>query len=329
MSTPDSNGDDPDATERNGDDPDATERTNQRDDSEAATIGSASPDASHENGHVPDATEDDGGSPDPSERIAELETLVDVLQAKNERLRTDYARARAVSYRKTALALTAVGAGAVLGGAALPDVRAVLFVTGAVGLFGGILTWYLTPERVVPISVSESVYDGATGTLTDLRNELGLQPVTVYTPVGDQTRGFVPRDRDAETPENLSHVFPGDTSGSAGITFTPSGQRLTRETDEIRTTQSSNTALDAVEGVADSLVEHFEVADRIAVEREADGEDVVVSVDAPAFGSLTRLDHPIVSALACAAAQGVEEPVVVDAAEDATVTLSVGSEGEE
>jgi hypothetical protein len=278
---------------------------------------------------VPTGSGGESESFDPSERITELETLIDVLKTENERLRKDYARARAVTYRKTALALTVVGLVAVLGGVAFPDVRAVLFVTGAIGLFGGIMTWYLTPERVVPISVSESVYDGAMTTLTDLKDELGLQPVTVYVPVGDQTRGFIPRDRDFEVPENLSHVFPGSTSGSEGMTFTPSGQELTREVDEIRTTQASKTTLGAVEQVADSLVEHFEVVDQITVEKSTVAREVIISVDEPAFGPLSRLDHPVVSALACAAAQSVDSPVVVDSVEDTRVTLSVVGEAEE
>jgi hypothetical protein len=316
------------APNANNDDADAIERFN-RDSDPTTNLQTAGTEESRKNGHVPTGSGGESESYDPSERITELETLIDVLKTENERLRKDYARARAVTYRKTALALTVVGLVAVLGGVAFSDVRAVLFVTGAIGLFGGIMTWYLTPERVVPISVSESVYDGAMTTLTDLKDELGLQPVTVYVPVGDQTRGFIPRDRDFEVPENLSHVFPGSTSGSEGMTFTPSGQELTREVDEIRTTQASNTTLGAVEQVADSLVEHFEVVDQITVEKSTVAREVIISVDEPAFGPLSRLDHPVVSALACAAAQSVDSPVVVDSVEDTRVTLSVVGEAEE
>ena len=316
------------APNANNDDADAIERFN-RDSDPTTKLQTAGTEESRKNGHVPTGSGGESESFDPSERITELETLIDVLKTENERLRKDYARARAVTYRKTALALTVVGLVAVLGGVAFSDVRAVLFVTGAIGLFGGIMTWYLTPERVVPISVSESVYDGAMTTLTDLKDELGLQPVTVYVPVGDQTRGFIPRDRDFEVPENLSHVFPGSTSGSEGMTFTPSGQELTREVDEIRTTQASNTTLGAVEQVADSLVEHFEVVDQITVEKSTVAREVIISVDEPAFGPLSRLDHPVVSALACAAAQSVDSPVVVDSVEDTRVTLSVVGEAEE
>ncbi|GAA0546085.1 hypothetical protein ABNG02_16375 [Halorubrum ejinorense] len=313
------------APNANNDDAEAVEQLNRGGDP-TTTLRSANTEETRKDGHVPSGSTDEADSFNASERITELETLVDVLKAENERLRTDYARARAVTYRETALALAVIGLVAVLGGVALPDVRAVLFVTGAIGLFGGTMTWYLTPERVVPISVSESVYDGAMTTLTDLKSELGLQPVTVYVPVGDQTRGFIPRDSSFETPESLSHVFPDDASGSEGITFTPTGQQMTREVDEIRTTQAPETTLGAVEQVADSLVEHFEVADQITVEKSTVAREVIISVDEPAFGPLSRLDHPIVSALACAAAQSVNSPVTVDSIEDTKVTLSAGAE---
>jgi hypothetical protein len=163
-------------------------------------------------------------------------------------------------------------------------------------------------------------------TLTDLKDELGLQPITVYVPRGTQTRGFIPREHDFEIPENISHVFPGDTSGSGGLTFTPSGQELTREVDEIRTAQDPSTALGAVEQIANSLVEHFEVADEIVVKKSKRVRKVEITVSGSTFGPLTRLDHPIVSALACAAAQSANAPVVIDSVDDTRLALLVDSE---
>lgn len=313
-------------SDSNGDDTDATGGMNQNGDSETARLQSTDADPPHEDEQGMTGVNNGTEPSVPSERIEELEATIDVLRTEHDRLLTDYARARKASSRKTAAALAAIGVVAVGGGAALPDVRAVLFVTGAIGLFGGVMTWFLTPARVVPVSVGESVYDAATTTLAGIRDELGLQAITVYVPVSDRIRGFIPRDRDVEPPENVAHAFPGDTGGSRGLSFEPSGQQLTREIDRIRTTQTPGTALDAIEQVADSLVEYFEVADRIAVEKRAGFQEFSVTVTDPAFGPLTRLDHPIVSALACAAAQSVDEPVVIAATEDATVTLEVMSE---
>jgi hypothetical protein len=226
------------APDPNGDDGEITERVDQNGDAETAPVRASGTDPPPSNEHALAETEDGTEPPDPSERIAELETLTDVLRAENDRLRTDYARARKTSYRRTGAALVAIGVVAVVGGVILPDVRAVLFVTGAIGLFGGVMTWYLTPSRVVPIGVSESLYDAATTTLTGLRDELGLQPITVYIPVSDRTRGFVPRDREYEVPADATHAFLTDAPGSQGLTFAPSGERLAEEVDRIRTTRT-------------------------------------------------------------------------------------------
>jgi len=311
------------APDPNADDGDATERMTQNGDAEAAKRRATGMGTPRGDEQSPNDAEDGEDAFEPSERISELETLVDALQAENERLRADYDRARSVSHRKTALALAAIGTVAVLGGAVFPEVRAVLFATGATGLFGAVMTRYFTPARVLPVSVSESVYDAATTTLAGLRDELGLQPITVYVPVGDRTRGFMPRDRDFEPPENVAHAFLGDDAVSQGVSFAPSGQQLARETDRIRVTNAPDTALEAAEQVADSLVEHFEVADRITVEKGTTSRELLVEADEPAFGSLTRLDHPIVSALGCAAAQCVDEPVIIDSTEDTAATLEL------
>jgi hypothetical protein len=86
------------------------------------------------------------------------------------------------------------------------------------------------------------------------------------------------------------------------------------------------TAKGAIEQNADSLVEHFQVADQIVVESSTLLQEFAISVDNPAFGPLTRLDHPIVSMLACAAAQSTEKPIVVSSTEETAVTLKIVSD---
>jgi len=191
----------------------------------------------------------------------------------------------------------------VLGGIGLPDVRAVLFVVRldrAVRL-GSAMTWYLTPERVVPIAVSESIYDAAATTLTGVRDELGLQSSTAYVPVGDQVRGFVPRHRDFDSPENAMHVFVTDDDASRGFSFAPAGDRLAGGFERLRETQTPDNPLTAAEQLAETLVSHFEIADAVTIDADTDVESsrLTVSVQNAAFGPLTRPDHPVVSALAC------------------------------
>jgi len=55
--------------------------------------------------------------------------------------------------------LALVGVGAALGAVVFPDGREVLFALAAVGLFGGVLTYYLTPGTFVAADVvGERIY---------------------------------------------------------------------------------------------------------------------------------------------------------------------------
>jgi hypothetical protein len=242
-----------------------------------------------------------------------------------------FRRELSTAVRTPGYGVLALGLLAVLGGIGLPDVRAVLFVTGSIGLFGSAMTWYLTPERVVPIAVSESIYDAAATTLTGVRDELGLQSSTAYVPVGDQVRGFVPRHRDFDSPENAMHVFVTDDDASRGFSFAPAGDRLAGGFERLRETQTPDNPLTAAEQLAETLVSHFEIADAVTIDADTDVESsrLTVSVQNAAFGPLTRPDHPVVSALACEIVQTTDSSVVVDPINDTTVALETDSALEE
>lgn len=251
-----------------------------------------------------------------------LDVQLSRLRTENASLSRDYARARKSSYRQVALWLIAIGVAAVLGGIALPRVQAALFSIGSIGLFGGVLTWYLTPERVVPIDVSESVYDATAATLTQIRDELGLQHQTVYVPADGRVRGFVPRYRTFELPENTSIPFVNVADASRGIMFTPTGQRLVDEFERIQTTQTSWDAATAVEQLGATLAAHFEIVDTVTVTTDSNSAQLTVSVENAAFGSVSRIDHPVVSTLACGVVRAVGDPVTVKAIDDATVVFT-------
>lgn len=123
-----------------------------------------------------------------------LATQLEILRDENERLREEYARAKQTSYRRAAIALAAIGCFSVLFGIVLNGVRDVLFVLGAIGIFGGVLTWYLTPERVLTVSVNDSLYAAHAANGARLRDELGLQQTPVYTPSVDGVRLVLPLD---------------------------------------------------------------------------------------------------------------------------------------
>jgi len=260
-------------------------------------------------------------SPNVKKQVAELEALVDVLQTENRRLRSDRGHTQKTSYQKTALSLAAVGLVAVIGGIVFPDVRSVLFATGTIGVIGSVMTWHLRPAKTVPIELCEGIYQSASMTLTDIRTDLGLEAVAMYVSFGNRVRGVIPPNRDSTVPDDLAHAFPTDHKGSKYLTFTPSGLSLVHEIEKIRITDKPQDFVTTVEAVAEGIVEHLEVADKVAISQESENSDLRISVDDPAFGPLTDIDHPVVSTLACAAVQSCDEPIIIETIDRETVIL--------
>jgi hypothetical protein len=264
-----------------------------------------------------DDTEIESDAEEPVES-AELTAQIDVLREENQRLREEYARARRTQYRRTALALAAVGLLATLGGVALPDSRTVLFALGGTGLFAAALTRYLTPEQFISASVGEGIYGSLAATAAALVAELGLQDERLYlpgpdTPNGVSIRLFVPQqsEYDLPSPSVLDSVFVvADDETERGVALHPSGGPLFAE---FRRTLSGSLADEPgalAAQLADGLVEQFELA-RSATPDYDEGQ-VTVAIDGSAYGAVDRIDHPVASFLGVGFAAGLERAVSVE-----------------
>ena len=264
------------------------------------------------------ADDADTGVDEASAESAELAAQIDVLREENQRLREEYARARRTQYRRTALALAAVGLLATLGGVALPDSRTVLFALGGTGLFAAALTRYLTPEQFVSASVGEGIYGSLAATAAALVAELGLQDERLYlpgpaTPNGVPIRLFVPQqaEYDLPAPSALDTVFVlADDEAARGVALHPSGGPLFAE---FRRTLSGPLADEPgalAAQLADGLVEQFELA-RSATPDSDEGR-VTVAVGGSAYGAIDRIDHPVASFLGVGLATGLERAVSVE-----------------
>jgi hypothetical protein len=259
---------------------------------------------------------------------AELTALVEELRAENRRLREEYARAQQTEYRRSAAALLALGVLAVLGGLVLPIGTELLFILGAIGLFGGAMTWFLTPERLVTATVGRSVYESVADTGSRLRAELGLRETSVYVPVDGAVEGvpvrlFVPQSSSYELPasEELTSLFVLPESRTRrGIAMRPTAAGLVREFE----TAVGGIAEDPVDlgaQLADALVEQFELVDGVEPEIDADGGRITLVVTGSAYDDVSAFDHPISSFLGTGLALGLDRPVTVETAEDESRTL--------
>jgi hypothetical protein len=83
---------------------------------------------------------------DEEELLARIETLQD----ENERLHRELSAARRTRYRRTAIGMAFLGGLGLLGAGLIPSLREPLLALGGTGLFGALLTYYLTPSGSSP-----------------------------------------------------------------------------------------------------------------------------------------------------------------------------------
>ncbi|WP_459191548.1 hypothetical protein [Halosimplex sp. J119] len=267
------------------------------------------------------ASSGSGGSAERSrdELVVELERL----RERNRRLQATYERARTAQYRRTAVGLAALGFIGVVWAALIPSLRDILLVLGSIGLFGGLLTFYLTPERFVAADVGRGVFETMADDRAALVAELGLTDQRVYTPVGDaseRVRLFVPQYEDYELPGRDaladSLVVPAAEAGR-GATFAPAGRPLYESFAEALPDEPPEQPGPLAQQVGDALVEQFELLDRTRVDASEAGR-LTVGVSETVYGPADRFDNPVVSLYAVALARALDRPVSVevDAVED-------------
>jgi hypothetical protein len=260
------------------------------------------------------ASEEGSAAEDDEEQQLQLE----LLREENERLRRSYALARRSSYRRSALGLAAVGILAIAGGVLFPVAREVLLALGGTGLFGAVLTYYLTPEQFIAADVGTAVYGAMADTKGAIVDDLGLTEQTVYVPTdtaNPEAWLFVPQHAEYEIPDDDALATPfvvGDEASKRGVSIRPTGSPLLREFDATRTGDPGDDPVAAVDQLADAVAEQFELAEGLDADVATDERRATVAVTGSAFGAVDRFDHPIPSVLAVGLAATLDAPVVAE-----------------
>lgn len=245
---------------------------------------------------------------DRSELVARVETL----EAKNERLRTVVETAQRRRYYYTAVGLFVVGLTALGGAFAFPSLRAVLVALGGTGVFGAVLTYFLTPERFVAASVGERIYSTLADNEAAIVDDLDLRGDPVVVPTeGDAVpaRLYVPVTESDSLPAAEALAEPFVTGAQPGIALGPTGMPLYESIADAAGTLPDAPG-DIATTVGDALVEQFELVD--AVETDVESGRATLTVSGSAYGPVDRFDHPVASALATALAIELDEPVTVE-----------------
>lgn len=260
-----------------------------------------------------DADRDRGASAD-TERVRELRAQLELLREENRRLRREHRRARRATHRRTAVGFVGLGLLALGAATAFPGSRDVLLALAGVGLFSGVLVYYLTPERFVAASVGERVYDAHRLTGEALVADLGLTDVGVYLPTSDGARLFVPQFDAFEAPaqDDLDGVVvvSGDER-RRGIAVHPTGDGLAREFERVVVDDPASTPERLGEQLTDALVEAFELATSASVDRGESGR-VTIGIEQPVYDNVDGFDHPIASLIGVAFARTLDRPVEVE-----------------
>ena len=247
----------------------------------------------------------------------ELLARIETLQDENERLRRELSAARRTRYRRTAIGMAFLGGLGLLGAGLIPSLRELLLALGGTGLFGALLTYYLTPERFVAASVGEAVYGTLAENLESVAGELELSDTRVYVPVdGDPgVRLYLPEQSlegdDLPASDDLRDSFVV-TPTHRGLSLRPSGDSLRREFVET-TSPVPEAPEDLIAAACEALVDQFELVDTADPDAEEPGR-ATVRIAGSAYGPVERLDHPVASLLATALADATDEPVELEVA---------------
>ncbi|MFC6864107.1 hypothetical protein ACFQGE_11640 [Halomicroarcula sp. GCM10025817] len=242
------------------------------------------------------------------------------LRTENERLRSEYARVKQVQHKRTALGLLGVGLVCVAAGLVFPAERTVLIALGSTGVFGAVLTVFLSTEPVVPTTVGWSLANAVGANGASIKDELGLSDVAVYVPVEWGTashegpvRLFVPQCTEYDLPSDdaLKTTFVSATEDSSrGVSFVPTSARLLREFDRSAAPVETTAAL--AEQLCDALVEQFELAESAEAEIDHETNRVSTALNGCTYPDATAFDHPAASFLGGGFAMQLDQSVTVD-----------------
>ena len=269
-------------------------------------------------------TEASAGTTEQSD-TADTDPRIAVLEAENRQLREEYARARQTTYRRTALGLVIVGILGIIGGVGFPDARTVLFALGATGIFSGVLTYVITPERFISASVGTRLFEAIRAERKAMIDELGLRGEPVYVLVDDTVRLFVPREHDTPLParSDITDLFVvPDASKRGGVGLYPTGGPLFTEFIETTDNSLGSDPQMVASVVTDAVVELFELADGGAADVDTETNRITFEFAGAGLGDPTSIDHPIASFLAVSLVTALEDPVKVDVTESDPLTIT-------
>jgi hypothetical protein len=281
-----------------------------------------------------------------------LRKRIHELEAENARYQKNLDLARKWEFRRTGVALLAIGAVITLVGYLLYNLSSianVLLMVGIGALFVGAVTMFLNPGRFMSQKVAEDLNLSSIIVVDDLLRDLRVKNRGVYLPssmTGTNVKLFIPLRREYEVPSKVhlaeDRAFLIDLANPAqeGVLLKPLGYHLFAHTrrdlkvdwrdarteteglqgsEKDREQQDGHTLADKLQDV---LVKGLELADK-AVVSQSDGELSVRLQGTPYIGTCRSVEEeapqvceqigcPLCSMIACIYTEYVDKEVVIE-----------------
>jgi hypothetical protein len=224
-------------------------------------------------------------------------------------------------------------------GVIVPTGTDVLFALAGIGVFGGVLTYFLTPERFISADVGKQVYTATADSFERLCHDLGLSDRRLYiaapsnenVPAGTSNESqlvdswlFIPQTPETDVPDfsTLDASFVIE-DGKRGLSIRPTGSGLLATVTRSLSEPLDETPEAICEQLADAIVEDLELAQNIQYEFDPATNRISVQITGVLYGDGTQFDHPVVSLIAVGLAAGLEHPVepTVTGTDPLSVTL--------
>ncbi len=229
-------------------------------------------------------------------------------------------------YRGLAAVLFVIGV-AFLGFAVLADATEVVFVIGGIGVFGGVLSYYLTHDRFVAAEVDERVQAAAARNYEGIRADLGLSGRRIYVPLGthadddtdqphldrNEVRLYIPKQSELDlqdvTEPPADSVVVTNSTAISGLSLHPSGSGLFAAFRSALNTPLETDPQGLHQQLSDAVVEEFDLARSVTAELSPEGDRMSVTFSGVLYDTHPRFDHPLVSIFAVGLAVGLDSPV--------------------
>ena len=248
----------------------------------------------------------------------ELQAENEILREEIRRLRREYYRSKRTTFRRTAIGLGVIGLLGLTSAIIFPDQRTVFIALGATGIFAGLLTFYLTPERFVTSTIAEGIYRSYDSLGIELISQLGLSDRRVYFPIRSKSdpgaaKLFIPQEHKFQIPDSSSLNGPfviTESDRKRGIILEPIGNSLL---DEFRSgvDTEDDDLVTVVEALTASLVDQFEIAETAVADVDRVTSSATVGISGSSIGLFDKFDHPIVSLIGVGMAMTLNQPVSV------------------